>query len=201
VNIARLLRRVLDRSVFDLPAESTDLLSVLTTTWPQAERLAAAERVLALLGPPIHPRQWPLVAPAFRQLPPEERHLVFLSGIFASVPVIGPLGVGEHYEPERGVPRGRRMIWRRLNKFLVEELSVRKERRLPSGLIVLTEPEEEPRVHSLEPLLASVPPRVRELLQLLLAGRTVREAAAELGIAESTVRVMIHQLRRKARLA
>jgi hypothetical protein len=211
----RLIRRAI--RVAERP-ESQDLLAILVTNAPQAERLSAAARFLRRVGPPVHRERWKRMAPGLRVLaaqsgrsPGEEIRALALGRIFEAVEIAaGELTAREYYAVDRGEPYGRRAIRRALARLICADLAGpgwrRREREAPlievadSGL----DPEAPPSVADPDRLalafrLAS--PREGALLSRLAAGFTLEEAAGELGIAIETARVMVHRVRRKLGVA
>ena len=103
--------------------EGGDLLAVLSTVRPDAERLEAAKRVARRVGPPIHFARWSKVKPdLYRQsndhgrTPREELEDLTLNSIFLAIEAIGT------YCP-REVQEAHHALWNQLNNLLPENLA------------------------------------------------------------------------------
>ena len=103
--------------------EGGDLLAVLSTVRPDAERLEAAKRVARRVGPPIHFARWSKVKPdLYRQsndhgrTPREELEDLTLNSIFLAIEAIGTYCPGEEQEAYHA-------LWNQLNNLLTENLA------------------------------------------------------------------------------
>jgi len=100
-----------------------DLLAVLSTVRPDAERLGAAKRVARRVGPPIYSARWSKVKPdLYRQAnehgrtPREELEDLTLNSIFQAIEAIGTYCPGEEQKAYHA-------LWKQLNNILTEDLA------------------------------------------------------------------------------